>query len=61
MFVFVVVSHFGFEGGTVVLITSVHVHYIYFTFENGRNKNFIVYPCKPNFCFSSCSLLIFQF
>ena len=33
LFVFLVISHFGFEGGTLVLIASVPGHCLYFTFE----------------------------
>ena len=36
--VILVISHFGFEGGTLVLIASVTGHCLYFTSQYRQNK-----------------------
>ena len=45
----------------MVLIASVYVNCIYFTFENGRNKKYIVYPCKSYFALVHAHCLYFTF
>ena len=44
LFVALVVSHFGFEGRTFVLIASVHVHCLPFTFKTSKDFLKILLP-----------------